>query len=139
MNNRKIISVATIAFVLLTLTFGYQLYIKETLRKEASNTTLSVTLEIDYADLLPSERYEHEFSSGISVFEVTSFFAQLSTKNYSSLGVLVVGINGIISNVNLTNYYWFYYVDGTLADRACNLYFLETNSTISWKYESLST
>lgn len=95
---------------------------------------IHVVLEIDYSGILPSETHEGDFEMGKSVYEITSQYATLKTKNYSSLGIFVEGINGVLGNVNISNYYWLYYVNGVLADRACNLYFLQENSTITWIY-----
>lgn len=124
--------------VFATLGVGYFYYVLETGYSEDEGGTISVLVIVDYADVLPTENHSGIFLKGVTVFEVTNFFANLGIKNYSSLGILVEEINSVRSNVNLTNYYWFYYVNGVLGDRACNIFHLETNSTITWKYEPLS-
>jgi len=57
-----------------------------------------------------------------------------SGKNYAGMGFFVDTINKI-ENINKTNQYWIYYINGKSANVGISNYIINSKDIIEWKYE----
>lgn len=61
---------------------------------------------------------------------------QVDTKNYGSLGDMVVSIDGVAARVDQ---FWAFYVNGKLANVGAGNYILKNNDKIEWKLNSVNS
>lgn len=61
---------------------------------------------------------------------------QVETKDYGSLGEMVVSIDGVAARVDQ---FWAFYVNGKLANVGAGSYILKNNDKIEWKLNSVNS
>jgi hypothetical protein len=95
---------------------------------------ISVTLSVD------GKSFVHQLPKGASVatlLTTAQSAGELSFigKDYSGLGMLIVGINSKLNNQDKNNLYWIYSVNGQKAQKGVSEYVLAAGDTVSWSYE----
>ncbi len=104
--------------------------------QSVNNSVVEVTIVVDFGGIRNPITYNGTFENGTTVFNITQLFFTVNYTVYNGLGILVTGIEHVYNNVNLSNYYWFYYVNSEFANMASNFYKIYQNSEISWVYDS---
>ena len=100
-----------------------------------SKEIISATLLIEgktFTHLIPSG------SSVASLLAVAQDSGEITFigKEYSGLGMLIVGLNGKENNMNKNNLYWIYSVNGKKATKGVSQYQLSAGDAVSWSYEA---
>lgn len=99
------------------------------------NHVFIYSLNVDYSGVLPRAHFSIRTNFTLNAYSIL-LYANLTVKvKYYGDMVYVQGISGVIENLNKTNYYWFYYVNGELGDVASNYKILTNNTIVDWKYE----
>ena len=142
---RILFSVLTLLIVFGAISSLYYLYYQEVsssipknnnqFSNENKNSVFFYSLNVDYSGILPQVHFIIKTNVSLNAYSIL-LFANLSVKvKYYGDMVYVQGISGVIENLNKTNYYWFYYVNGKLGDVASNYKVLFNNTIVDWKYE----
>jgi hypothetical protein len=74
-----------------------------------------------------------KIDNGSTVFDVLNDSFDIEFKEYSGLGKLVTGIDGVQQN---STHYWLYYVNNEFAQVAADKYILDKDSSILFKFTS---
>lgn len=72
-------------------------------------------------------------NNGSTVFDALNRTFSVNFEEFSGMGKLIIGINGIEQN---STYHWFYYVDDKFAQVATDKYNLYKNSNVLFKFTS---
>lgn len=101
---------------------------------EEGKEMISATLSID------GKSFTHQLPKGANVGALlvsAQSVGEISFqgKEYSGLGMLVVGINGKENNNDKNNLYWIYSVNGKKATVGVSQYVLSSGDVVSWSYE----
>ncbi len=95
---------------------------------------IQFSMKIDFAGLTDKINLNLNVSGNTTVFDalITNFQV-----NYTMYGTLayVRSINNVWENVNITGYYWIYYINGNRAQIASNSYSPSNGDIILWIYE----
>ncbi len=95
---------------------------------------MSVTLVLD------GKTFAHQLPNGSSVATLLTLAQNKGDltyvgKEYSGLGMLITAINGKTNNMDKSNLYWIYSVNGKKATRGVSQYVLSFGDMVSWSYE----
>lgn len=95
---------------------------------------IGVTLSLD------GKTFTHKLPKGASVATLLTAAQSAGEitfvgKDYSGLGMLIVGMNGKLNNQDKNNLYWIYSVNGQKAQKGISEYVLAAGDTVSWSYE----
>jgi hypothetical protein len=103
---------------------------------QKSSNVENITLIVDYANLSPIKIIENfNLTKGnTSVFHALMMWCEIEYILYPGGSVFIIAIDGIKNNVNLRNYYWFYYVNDNYAQVGAAGYYLENGDIIKWNY-----
>ena len=135
-----IVFIGSISFSLFFLVyFGViPLIPSSTYGDKSNNGVENITLIIDYSgvrDLKIRENFSLQ-KGDTSVFHALLKWCDVRYKTYSGGAIFIEGIDGVINNINLSNYYWLYYVNGEFAPVGASGYFLNNGDLINWNYSS---
>ena len=72
-------------------------------------------------------------NNGTAVFHVLNSTNSVDYKEYSGLGILITGINGVKQN---STHNWFYFVNGNFAQVSADKYVLLNDSDVLFKFTS---
>ncbi len=96
---------------------------------------IKVILKIDFAGLRPQVSQTIVSNTSISALSILELGGHnVSVKWYGELAY-VQAIDGVWENTAIKGYYWIYYVNGQWGNKASNLFYLDSNMTVEWKYE----
>ena len=100
----------------------------------AGKEIISASLAVD------GKTFAYQLPKGESVATLLSLAQErgdlyFTGKDYSGLGMLVVGINGKENNKDKNNLYWIYSVNGHKATKGVSQYVLSSGDIVSWSYE----
>jgi len=95
----------------------------------------SFTLSIDFAGLKSNETKVIDINEE-NLFDLMLTHLNLTYENYSGLGHLITGIDGVISNRNLSNYFWIFYVNGERSNIGVDLFYPQDGDVVLWIYET---
>lgn len=98
--------------------------------KETMNVTLAVEGKSFVHQIPKGESVAALLVAAQSAGEIT-----FQGKDYSGLGMLIVGMNGKANNMDKSNLYWIYSVNGQKATKGVSEYILSPNDVVSWSYE----
>ncbi len=129
-----VLTIISIAIIALLVTSMVQYYQTEEIQDDDITGTISISMNIEFANLTTSIYQDLNISSSNSVFDALLVVATVNYSNYGSL-VYIDAINNVWSNQNLSNHYWIYYINGQQANIAANSYIVKASDTILWSYE----
>ena len=129
-----VLSLISIVIIALLVTSIVQYYQVDEIQNDDVNGNISISININFANLTDSIYKELNISSTLSVFDALLLVATVNYTDYGSL-VYIEAINNVWNNQNLTNNFWLYYINGQKASIAANSYILKAADIILWSYE----
>ena len=129
-----VLTIISVAIIALLVTSMVQYYQADEIQDDDIIGTISINMNIDFANLTTNIYRELNISSSNSVFDALLLVASVNYSDYGSL-VYIEAINNVWSNQNLSNHYWIYYINGQQANIAANSYIVKASDTILWSYE----
>jgi hypothetical protein len=130
-----VLTLISIIIIALLITSVVQYYKADEVQDDDIIETLSISIEINFADLIANLHQELNISSTKSAFDALLLVTTVNYTDYGSL-VYVDAINNVWSNQNITNHFWIYYINGQRANIAANSYIVKASDAILWSYES---
>ncbi len=150
MTTKKIVSIVFIVFFsvcILVVGIYFLGYQSTSLSKENAQDIIAqnfIAKKVNYIINNGQEikNYEIVVEASTTVFSVLESLGQkekftVTYKVYPEMGVLIQGINGIISGTE--EKYWQYWVDDTLGEVACDNKFIKAGDKIEWKFDTVPT
>ncbi len=96
---------------------------------------ITITENISYNGIIANFSIQLTVYSNQSVFSILNDTTDIQYKKYAN-AFFVEGINNVIQNVNITGYYWIYYINGIRSNYASDNYYPANSDVILWNYES---
>ncbi|MCY3413269.1 MAG: DUF4430 domain-containing protein [Candidatus Heimdallarchaeota archaeon] len=95
---------------------------------------ITSTITVSYAGLIENNSLTVQAFTNNTVYDILIANFVVETISYGH-AIYISGINNVIANQNITNYFWIYYVNGIRVNQACNAYYLNDHDSIIWSYE----
>ena len=135
MRSKQIVLPLVSIIVLTVLIGGYYAYTAELEREGQPG---KFTLQIYYANLKANRSLEIAVTAEQNLFELMDQNLNITYETYAGLGHLITGIDGVVSNVDISSYYWIFYVNGQKSNVGADLVFPIEGDIIQWNYEPFS-
>ncbi len=135
MKSKQVILPLVALVVVSVLAGGYYMYTSQ-INKEGSPGTF--TLSIYYAGIKDNRTLDIEATGQENLFDIMNSNLDIEYETYTGLGHLVTGIDGVVSNVDISNYYWIFYVNGVKSNVGADLVIPAEGDIIQWNYEPFS-
>lgn len=117
--------------------YGYFEYVQTT-EPESTEKIVQITFAVNYSQILPTAIQQYNVSNQQTAFEILVAHYQVNYTTYGNMGHFIDGINGVINNVNISNFYWIIYVNGEKSPIGADRIYPSANMIISFNYEPLS-
>ena len=98
------------------------------------DNSTSTQISVNFANQTENIHEIVNMSVRASVFDILLEVSAVNFTYYGSL-VFINAINNVWGHINISNYYWIYYVNGIRGSVAANTLYVENNDIILWSYE----
>lgn len=129
-----VLTLISVAIIALLVTSIVQYYQADEIQDDDVIGSISISMNIEFANLTDSIYQKLNISSSLSVFDALLLVTTVNYTDYGSL-VYIEAINNVWSNQNLTNHFWIYYINGQRANIAANSYIVKASDIILWSYQ----
>lgn len=129
-----VLTLISVAIIALLVTSIVQYYQADEIQDDDVIGSISISMNIEFANLTDNIYQELNISSSLSVFDALLLVTTVNYTDYGSL-VYIEAINNVWSNQNLTNHFWIYYINGQKANIAANSYIVKASDIILWSYQ----
>ncbi len=134
--SRNIVTFVFISIIIISpLMVGIYNYNNVNNSGSSENELINITLNFNYADVIPFETYELYVNSSMSVFDI---MRQVVVVNYNKEWInlpYIEAINNVWENLNISNHKWIYYINSNYAQSAVSLAYLSDADIVLWNYE----
>ena len=117
--------------------YGYYRYTQDT-QPEEEEEIVQITLTINYSLLRPTDIQRYNVSNQQSAFDILTTYNNVSYTSYGTMGHFIDGINGVVNNVNISNYYWIIYVNNKKSQVGADAIYPTEGMELLFNYEPLS-